>query len=225
MLVYSAWAVASRHDFIIFPKSFDFTHWCTCASGACLLIYSLPPAVGKSMSNCFSFGAAFYAKRETVWRIWAGWICMSYPGAPSPIHRVTELADEAQLEPGKTRNGRHGNLIAEAVMQHSCWPFICLGLAFTWPLDGSSPRSRPPCVNPGPRTGVSPFTSSRRSNPVQPQVASYSFNKCQHAPPAAVRGRESRGRNMICFRERRMEKMTSLWRRERGSVFVCLGLR
>ncbi|KAA0707082.1 Agrin Agrin N-terminal 110 kDa subunit [Triplophysa tibetana] len=97
------------------------------------------------------------------------------------------------------------------------------GCSLGWAWLRAAPRLAP-CVNLGPRTGVSPFTLSRRSNAVQPQVASYSFNKCQHAPPAAVRGRESRGRNMICFRETYGENDLTV-EEERGSVFVCLILR
>lgn len=95
--------------------------------------------------------------------------------------------------------------------------FICLALALSWP-----PAHRPPalCKVLGPHTGVSSLTLSLHSNPTQPHAASFSFNKCQHATGSSAGEGE---RNMICFREGRMEKMTSLWRK-RGCV-VCLTLR
>lgn len=81
-----------------------------------------------------------------------------------------------------------------------------------------APAHRPPalCKVLGPHTGVSPLTLSLHSNPTQPHAASFSFNKCQHATSSSAGEGE---RNMICFRERRMEKMTSLWRK-RGCVCV-----
>lgn len=69
--------------------------------------------------------------------MWGRWICMSYLGVSNPS---SQLTDEAQLEPGKTQTGRHGNLSTKPLMQHSCWPFICLALAFWWPF----------CTAPGP---------------------------------------------------------------------------
>lgn len=78
------------------------------------------------------------------------------------------------------------------------------------------PRLR--CGVLGPRTGVSPLTLSLHSDPTQPHADSFCFNKCQHATSSSAGEGE---RNMICFRERRMEKMTSL---EEKSLGLCVWL-
>lgn len=144
--------------------------------------------------------------------MWGRWICMSYLGVSNPS---SQLTDEAQLEPGKTQTGRHGNLSTKPLMQHSCWPFICLALAFSWPF----------CAAPGPCAKfygliqvclLSPCLSIQTGlNHTPPRSALISVNML----PTAVWGRE---REIWSALERRMEKMTSLWKEE--SLCLCVWL-
>lgn len=157
------------------------------------------------MCNCFSFKAVFYDKRKCETNEYA---C---PVWVSPIHRVS-----SQMRPSWSQERPRPVGMATPAPNRSCNIHADLLFVWLWP-------SRGPCASPsglckvlGPHTGVSPLTLSRHSNLTQPHAASFSFNKCQHATGSSVGAGE---RNMICFRERRMEKMTSLWRKR---VCVCV---
>lgn len=127
---YSAWALPSRCNFITFLKSFDFTHRCSLANLARSHLLLAKVYVIVLLQSC------------VLWymQMWGRWICISCRGVSTPS---SQLTDEAQLEPGKTQTGRHGNLSTKPLIQHSCWPFICLALALLWPL----------CITSGPGVG------------------------------------------------------------------------